>query len=348
MFKKSLKKRLILAITLTLVVTQTLTGFWLWHEAQEQVAILSRTDLSAAEMAAQLHIEWVESVLAFLLPGIACVALASGLIYVALNRFLQPLERLVQELDQRTVQDLALLTTDETASTEIHSMITSVNSLLTRIALGVKQERAFAMDISHELRTPLAGIRIHLELLQEWQPQRIAPLIQRVDDMIETSTALLELARASQQNAIGQLLLTQVDLVQDVCLPLQSYYAETDFVSLHWHLPTEAFIRASATLLQAALRNLLENARKHAKGALVEVWLVQEQEQWVLTVQDNGPGVSADTIEQLTTVFFRADQTVQGYGLGLSIVKRIAQLHQAQFSLNNALQSGLKAQLRFI
>lgn len=189
----SLKARLLSATISILIITQTLTSIWLWHEAQEQIEILSRTDLSASEVADLIAYEKFESVFAFVLPALLCVLVSSSAIYWSVKRLAQPLERLAREVDVRTVQDLAPLTMPDNVSIEIRSIIESTNQLLQRIAQGVEHERAFTMDVAHELRTPLAGIRMHLELLQAQQPERISPLISRLDDIIQLTVQLLEL-----------------------------------------------------------------------------------------------------------------------------------------------------------
>ena len=344
----SLKARLFIATLSILIITQTITSVWLWHEAQEQIEILSRTDLTEAEVAALIAYEKWESVFAFLLPALFCVLVSSAAIYWSVKRLTQPLEQLAREVDRRTVQDLAPLTMHDDVSIEIKTIIDSTNQLLQRIAQGVEHERAFTMDVAHELRTPLAGIRMHLELLQSQQPERITPLITRLDDIIQLTVQLLELARASQQSRIGKLNFPNIDLVEDVCLPLADEYNSILDLSIIWQLPTKAVIKGSSPLLQVALRNLLDNARKYAGfKAIIKVALKNEGSQWALSVHDNGPGVPVQLIEQITESFFRADQRAQGYGLGLSIVKRIAGLHQVGFTISNHPDNGLYVRLDF-
>ena len=104
---------------------------------------------------------------------------------------------------------------------------------------------------------------------------------------------------------------------------------------------------ASAPLLQIALKNLLENARKYAgERPVIQVQVFAEDGNWVVQVQDNGLGVAPELLGQLTDSFFRADQVKQGYGLGLSIVKRIADLHQARLELHNVAGAGLQVVLK--
>ena len=141
--------------------------------------------------------------------------------------------------------------------------------------------------------------------------------------------------------------MVDMDLVAEVFRPLQQEFDWFDDLHMVWHLPEQADCIGSAPLLQIALKNLIENARKYAgEKPVIEVSVLAEDGDWVVQVSDNGQGVLPELLGQLTESFFRADQVKQGYGLGLSIVKRIADLHQAQLSLHNVANSGLQVRLR--
>ena len=347
MLTRSLKFRLLLVVATVLVLTQTITTLWLWHESQEQVSILVQPDLSDEEIAAQIEHEKFESVLAFVLPALFCVLVSAGLLYFLIRRLTEPLEHLALGVNQRSAHDLAVLPLEKNASAEVETIVDSTNRLLQRIALGLEHERRFTADVAHELRTPLAGIRMHLELQMVESPESIAPLIRRIDDLMQLTDQLLQLARASQQSRAGSLEMERLDIVAAVCEPLAGEYEWYDDVQVSWTLPETAYCMASAPLLQIALKNLLENARKYAgERPVIQVQVFAEDGNWVVQVQDNGLGVAPELLGQLTDSFFRADQVKQGYGLGLSIVKRIADLHQARLELHNVAGAGLQVVLK--
>ncbi|UOO88401.1 ATP-binding protein [Vitreoscilla massiliensis] len=347
MFTRSLKVRLLLVVVTVLVLTQTITALWLWHESQEQVAILVQADLSDAEIEAKIEHEKMESVLAFVLPALFCVGVSVGFLYFLIRRLTEPLEHLAQGVNQRSTHDLAVLPLEKNASAEVITIVDSTNRLLQRIALGLEHERRFTADVAHELRTPLAGIRMHLELLTSESPETMTLLIRRIDDLMQLTDQLLQLARASQQSRAGLLGMERLDVVAHVCVPLQQEFEWYDDIETEWQLPCAAYCVASAPLLQIALKNLLENARKYAgERPVIKVAVLAEGEDWVVQVSDNGLGVAPELLGQLTDSFFRADQVKQGYGLGLSIVKRIADLHQAELSLHNVAGGGLQVLLK--
>lgn len=343
MFKRGLKFQLLVVVIAVLTLTQIVTALWLWHESQEQVVILAQAHLSDNEISEQIAHEKMESVLAFVLPAIVCVLVSVAAIYILIRRLTEPLEHLAAQVNERSTHDLTCLPMDVHATPEVETIIDSTNRLLQRLALGLEHERRFTADVAHELRTPLAGIRMHLELLADERPETMLPLIRRTDDLMGLTDQLLQLARASQQHRGGQLHFAAVDVVAEVCVPLkleQEWYEGTDIV---WQLPEHAWCDASAPLLQIALKNLLENARKYAgeRPEMVVSVFDDGVGYWCVQVSDNGSGVANELLGQLTDSFFRADQVKQGYGLGLSIVKRIADLHQAPLVLKNGDKHGL-------
>ena len=181
-----------------------------------------------------------------------------------IRRLTEPLEHLAQGVNERSTHDLASLPLEKNASAEVATIVDSTNRLLQRISLGLEHERRFTADVAHELRTPLAGIRMHLELMAFESPDSIEPLIQRIDDLMQLTDQLLQLARASQQSRAGQLSMSSMDLVAEVCQPLQQEFDWFDDLQMHWQLPEQAACIGSAPLLQIALKNLIENARKYA------------------------------------------------------------------------------------
>lgn len=346
MFKRSLKFQLWVSTFIILVFTQTITALWLWHESQEQVAILVQTQLSMAQISQQIAHEKWESLLAFVLPSILCLIISLTGVYVWVQRLTQPLECLAEELNQRSTHDLSALTEHDNVSHEVNSIVTSSNRLLQRIALGLDHERQFTADVAHELRTPLAGVRMHLELMQSEKTETITPLIQRIDDLMVLTDQLLQLARASQQYRTEGLSMAEIDLVTDVCAPVREAWEWEHSEPITWIMPEQIMCVASAPLLQVALKNLLHNAYKYG-GVFPEITVMLSITSNICTLEvfDHGQGVPARILPQLTENFFRADQIQSGYGVGLSIVKRISDLHRAQLVLENLTQGGLSVRL---
>ena len=114
---------------------------------------------------------------------------------------------------------------------------------------------------------------------------------------------------------------------------------------LHWPQNDDVPQQGEAVLLRLMLRNLLENASRYRpEGSEVAVKMQQDQQQVIIEVWDQGPGIEAAAAEELTQAFRRRDQRYGGSGLGLNIVLRIVQMHRGRLELvNREDRSGLIA-----
>ena len=220
---------------------------------------------------------------------------------------------------------------------EVTAVTTALNQLVSRLNLTLDRERLFTADVAHELRTPLAGLRLHLELLAKVHGMGVDPLIQRLDQMTTSISQLLQLARVGQSFSAGSY--QQVLLLDDVVKPLQdeleAMLAQRQQRLLLTDIENEAVVSGDATLIRVILRNLVENAHRYSpEGSTIRV-SVKAGLMPVMAVEDEGPGIDEAKSGELSKAFVRMDSRYGGIGLGLSIVTRIAQLHDAQFFLHN-------------
>ncbi|MEH3653398.1 two-component system sensor histidine kinase PmrB [Escherichia coli] len=218
-----------------------------------------------------------------------------------------------------------------------------------RITRPLDNERLFTADVAHELRTPLAGVRLHLELLAKTHHIDVAPLVARLDQMMESVSQLLQLARAGQSFSSGNY--QHVKLLEDVILPsydeLSTMLDQRQQTLLLPESAADITVQGDATLLRMLLRNLVENAHRYSpQGSNIMIKL-QEDGGAVMAVEDEGPGIDESKCGELSKAFVRMDSRYGGIGLGLSIVSRITQLHHGQFFLQNRQEtSGTRAWVR--
>lgn len=327
----TMRHRLLLTIGAILAVCQLISVFWLWHESQEQIQLLVASAIEGHNNQKHIEHEVREAVASLLIIGLALY-----ISLLAVKKITKPLSRLQLELESRTPDNLQPITLKESVP-EVTAVTTAINQLVSRLNLTLDRERLFTADVAHELRTPLAGLRLHLELLAKVHGVSVDPLIQRLDQMTNSITQLLQLARVGQSFSAGSY--QQVALKEDVIEPLQSEL-ETMLQQRQQTLAInvkdgEAIVSGDATLVQVILRNLVENAHRYSPtGSTIKVSIAPGPTP-ILAVEDEGPGIDEAKSGELSKAFVRMDSRYGGIGLGLSIVTRIAQLHDAQFFLHN-------------
>jgi signal transduction histidine kinase len=247
-------------------------------------------------------------------------AIAAGAYPVA-RRITVRLERLQARVDALGAGDLSSRVAIE-GRDEVASLARSFNRAAERIERLVEAQRHALAGASHELRTPLARIRVAVELLAaDHRPelrQRIARDIADLDDLID------ELLVASRlEMAEGKAAAEEVDLLGLLAEEAARAGAEAS--------GRPARLRGDARLLRRLVRNLLENARRHAAGSPVEAEVEPGPTGAVLRVRDRGPGVPPSERERIFEPFYRPPgpraEEDRGVGLGLALVRRIARRH---------------------
>lgn len=341
----TMRHRLLLTIGAILVVCQLISVFWLWHESKEQIQLLVASAIEGHNNQKHVEHEVREAVASLLVPSLLIVGLALYISMLAVRKITRPLSRLQSELENRTPDNLTPIVLSESVP-EVTAVTTALNQLVSRLNLTLDRERLFTADVAHELRTPLAGLRLHLELLAKVHGVGVDPLIQRLDQMTNSISQLLQLARVGQSFSAGSY--QQVLLLDDVVKPLQEEL-ETMLAQRQQRLlltlrqqrllltdtENEAVVSGDATLIRVILRNLVENAHRYSpEGSTIRV-SVKAGLMPVMAVEDEGPGIDEAKSGELSKAFVRMDSRYGGIGLGLSIVTRIAQLHDAQFFLHN-------------
>ena len=232
-----------------------------------------------------------------------------------------------------------------------------LNRLFQRVEQAFDAQRHFVADAAHELRSPLTALRLQLQALQRSgehnpaQTQAVARLGQGVERAISLVEQLLTLARAQAGGDSPLVLVDLPVLISEVVaqmLPL-AQAAQVD-LGLVEAQPVPQVL-AEPEGLRVLLRNLVDNAVKYSPtGGRVDLSLAAQGDQVSLYVDDSGPGIPPAERERVFDRFYRADSARMardGSGLGLSIVKALAERNQANVSLGQApTLGGLRVELR--
>ena len=347
--KWPMRHQLLLTVGIILVVFQVISVFWLWHESKEQIDLEVASILKGHNNAKHIQHEVREAVASLLVPSLVIIGLALFVCMKAVKRITRPLSDLQKELDARTPDNLQPIHLERTVL-EVDAVTSAINQLVARLTQTLDRERLFTADVAHELRTPLAGLRLHLELIEKAHAINVGPLIQRLDQMTNSVAQLLQLARVGQSFSAGSY--QRVELMADVILPLKDELEsmlkgreQTLVINENVH---DIAVAGDAALIKVMVRNLVENAYRYSPTHSAITLSAAASPTPMLIVEDEGPGIDESKVGELSQAFVRMDSRYGGIGLGLSIVTRIAQLHEAAFYLQNREErSGTRAWIEF-
>ena len=273
--------------------------------------------------------------------------------WLAIVRSLRPVERLSKDIEQRSPDHLAPVDQPDIPR-EVAPLVTALNGLFARVVAASNAEKAFIADAAHQLRTPLTVLRTETELaLLESHPPQLEGLLRRLH--IATTRAarlanqLLSQARAEHERHNSPM--ERFDLKQIATEAAEEWVARSmeSGVDLGFELES-ARVEGHGFLLREMLANLLDNAINYAgHGARVTIRTGTPAPGCaVLEVEDNGPGIPPQDRERAFERFQRGNAGGTGSGLGLSIVRDIAEHHGARAELLDGPGGiGLKVRVTF-
>lgn len=288
-----------------------------------------------------------------LLPILIAFPVLALLIWFAVSGGLRPLQKLKQEVKQRAADRLEPVQMTGVPD-EVAPLAQALNDLFARLRHAFESERQFTADAAHELRTPLAALKTQAQVAmrsmdETERRQALENVLRGVDRGARLVEQLLTLARVDPETAAtGFEKLELRGLVTTVIRDLMPF-AHTKKIELKLEDGLPGDVLGNSTQLDLLLRNLLDNAIRYTpEGGRVSV-VVREENGVVLEVRDTGPGIPMSEREQVKQRFYRiAGSGQEGSGLGLSIVRRIVELHHAHMELtDNENGQGLTVKVSF-
>jgi len=280
---------------------------------------------------------------AVVVPQLFLIGLASLAVWIGVARGLAPLKVVRAAIASRSQWDLRPLE-EVGAPVEIRPLVDAIDDLLRRLNDDIEAQRRFVANAAHQLRTPLAGLKTQTELAIRQKDiaelERILKQIHRgVDNVTRLVNQLLSLARLeptgvqSQEHA-------QIDLnlvVKEATKEMVPYALNKDIDLGFEGSHQSACIIADTWSIRELVTNLIDNAVRYTQsGGKVTVKIQSEGREGIrLLVEDDGPGIPENERERVFERFYRVlGNNVGGSGLGLSIVKEIAQAHKAQVTVS--------------
>lgn len=287
------------------------------------------------------------------IPIAIALPLLALLIFIGIGRSMRPLQRLAEAVVHRAPNNLEPIDSTNVPS-EIRPLVNALNSLFERLGNAFEHDRRFTADAAHELRTPLAAMKTQAQVAKRSKDpaerdSAIGKMLEGVDRATRLVEQLLTLARVDPETGLAQG--KPVDLLQlaENAIADHEQRARTKGITLQLKADKTHSVTGHQDSLSILLRNLLDNAIRYTpEGGNVRISLAGENGSITMCIADSGPGVPEKERERIFDRFIRlAGQETSGSGLGLSIVQRIAELHQARIRLGESTLGGLEICVRF-
>jgi len=301
------------------------------------------------------QIENFQDVLLYLIPLLLLVFifLASKLI----DKILLPINKLINATKDISItkftQEIELPKDDD----KIKELVISFNAMIERLKEGVERLDRFNSDVSHELKTPITVIQGEIEitlrkLREPYEYENSLKTIQQQSKQIESIVKqLLLLTKYSKENIKESFQKCSVDtLLMQVIDKFQLQLQEKN-LKLHIEKIEPINMQANPILIESIFVNLIDNAIKYSlKNRNIYISLYQDSKIH-FSIKDEGIGISQESLSRITERFYRADSSrnkrIEGFGLGLSIVKNSVLMHNGSLEIESDKENGTTVEVIF-
>lgn len=323
----------------------TVAGIPFKDRGKDYVIIASAEDVNGFNKLVDLR-----RLLAGLFIIVVILVSFSGWIYA--GRALRPIQKIIKDVQNISPQNLGQRLEENPHPDEMGKLIMIFNELLARIENAFQLQKMFVSNVSHELKNPLTNITSQLEvtLLNERDKKEYRETIESVlEDIRELnflSNSLLDLARLTRESDSFTMSRVRLDEIlwevrEDVGAIDPLYRIEVNIEDM----PEDEgrlYVEGNPYLLKTAFRNIIENACKFSENRRAQVVLTFLDNDLVVRVADEGPGIEAKDLENVFQPFFRTDATskIKGYGIGLSLSQRIISIHKGRIAVESAQGKG--------
>jgi len=238
---------------------------------------------------------------------------------------------------------------------EFDEISTKLNQMLNRIEDLMKGMQQVTNNVAHDLRSPLTRLKNRLEvtLLEERDTENYRAVMEEAigdaDSLIQTFNAMLSIARLEAGIDAAEWTDTSVGGLMEELAELYDAVAEEEGLDFSMHIADNPTFHCNRHLIGQAVTNLLDNAIKYTPtSGKVSLSLNGDDEEFTITVTDNGPGIPEHERERVLERFVRLEneRNSPGNGLGLSLVQAVTRIHGATFRLSDN-NPGLKATMTF-
>ena len=278
--------------------------------------------------------------------NILIVSLVLVVIYFVLRWILNPIPELDKGVKKLTHGDLDFKLQSKRKD-ELGSLVNSFNRMRRSIKNMIKAREQLLLDVSHELRSPITRINLSLEMMEN-SPEK-KDISEDVSEMKTMITELLESARIqSEHGEINKKENFIPDLIRET---VEKYKNQDPGVEIKNLEPVS--LNVDRRLMKIMLKNILSNGLKYSDGdsEALEISMQQTQSEVSIQIQDHGEGIPEEDQKFIFEPFYRVDKSrskeTGGYGLGMSLSKKIIEAHNGEIKLKSELGKGTTIRIVF-
>lgn len=272
--------------------------------------------------------------------------------FIMSKRALNPIEKIVEQARAISGSDLSKRISIEGPNDELKHLAETFNEMIASIEKRYEIQNRFALDASHEIATPLAVINGYIDIIRRWgkgDPEIFSEAIDSIKKEIKNMTNLLDklLFVAKTDNEISQIEKNKFwlnELIAEVIKESKLIHTNFDIIL---NSNETLYIYADKRLIKQMLRAILDNSIKYSKeGTKIVIDSKRVKDKFKIEVSDQGIGISTEDLSHIFNRFYRVDKArtreLGGSGLGLSIVKWIAEAHGGSVDAESTLGEGTK------
>lgn len=315
-----------------------------FHNLQEIII-----EVSTTKELLNSTLEELVYILMFILPIILIFSILGGN-FIIYKSFL-PIEKILIQLKNINAKDLSTRIKNNKSADEINNLIFEINSLLGRLEDSFERISQFSSDASHELKTPLTIIKGELEIalrkdrdISEYK-KVLNSCINEVNIIEETINDLLFLAKNEKDLLIDKMNLFYFDEIIDESINELKNLANINKINFEIDLNETIEYKGYGNLLKIAIKNILKNAIQYSfENGKISITTKINKDRFEISIKDYGIGIEKNKQEKIFEKFYRTDSSRDknsgGVGLGMSIVKKIIDIHKGNIYINSEKNNG--------
>lgn len=293
-------------------------------------------------------------VMAAVIAAVIFLIFVSNLIFI--NNVVQPVAE-VSEAAKRISSGSYGIQIANKYTDELGQLVDNINNMSLKISQSEKMQTEFISSVSHELRTPLTAISGWGETLlgdESGDPRQLRRGLRIIVKEARRLTGMVEelLEFSKMQDGRFTLQVEEMDLqaeLEDAIYTYRELFRQ-DGIQLNYHSDQELYtepISGDPQRLKQVFCNVLDNAAKHGgSGKRIVVRLTQENEAYVITIRDFGPGIPVAELPYVKQKFYKGSSRARGSGIGLAVCDEIVNLHGGRFDIGNAEGGGTVVTIR--